>query len=79
MVGNDQFCKRLLLFLIEVEELAGIYFESAGELKDVIETDVLLPAFHFAHKVAVDFYQPSQFFLGQVSFCAYGTQACAER
>lgn len=70
---------RLALFLVEVEELTGIYFEGAGELKDIVETDVLFPAFHFAHEIAVDLDHLAQLFLGQVSFRAYGTQACAER
>ena len=67
------------LFLVKVEEIAGIYFESAGELKDIVETDVLFSAFHFAHKITVDLDHLAQLFLGQASFRAYSTQACAER
>jgi hypothetical protein len=68
-----------LLFLVKVKEITGIYFESAGELKDIIETDVLFSAFHFADEITVDLYHLAQLFLGQLSFRAYGTQACAER
>lgn len=67
------------LSLIEVEEVAGIYFESAGELKDIIQADILLSAFHFTHKIAVDLDHGAQFLLGQLPFRAYGTQTCAER
>ena len=49
--GHGQFFSTfLLLFLVEVEELTGIYFKGAGELKDIVETDVLFPAFHFARR-----------------------------
>lgn len=68
-----------LLPLIEIEEIAGIYFESAGELKDVIETDILFTAFHFTNEITVDLDHGAQLFLGQLPFRAYGTQTCAER
>lgn len=67
------------LFLVEIKEIARIYFERAGELKDIIETDVLFSAFHFADEITIDFYHLAKLFLGQLSFRAYGTQACAER
>jgi hypothetical protein len=67
------------LFLVEIEEIAGTYFESAGELKDIVKTDILFSTFHFAHEITVDLYQGAQLFLGQEPFRAYGTQTCAER
>src|SRR3954454_14939951 len=42
------------LFLVAVEEIAWVDFQSAGELKNVVEADVLLAAFYFAHKIPVD-------------------------
>ena len=64
---------------VEIEEVAGIYLESAGELKDIIEADILFSAFHFTDEIAVDLYHLAQLFLGQAPFRAYGTQTCAER
>jgi hypothetical protein len=67
------------LFLIEVEEVAGIDLQGAGELKDIVEADILLSALHFSDEITVDLYHLAKRFLGQVPFRAYGTQACAER
>lgn len=67
------------LFLVEVEEVAGVDFQGARELKDVVETDVLFSAFDFADEITVDLYHLAKLFLGQVSFRADGTQPCAER
>jgi hypothetical protein len=54
MVGNNQVRgAKVLLFLVEVKQITGIYFESAGELKNIVETDVLFSAFHFADKITV--------------------------
>ena len=61
------------LSLVEIEEIARTYFESASELKDVIETDILFSAFYFTHEIAVDLYHLAQLFLGQAPFRAYGT------
>jgi hypothetical protein len=69
----------VFLSLVEIEEIAGIYLESAGELEDIVETDILFSAFHFANEITVDVYHLAQLFLGQVPFRAYGTQTCAER
>lgn len=65
--------------LVEIEEIAGAYLESAGELKDIVKTDILLSAFHFTHEITVDLDHGAQLFLGQTPFRAYGTQTCAER
>ena len=78
-VGSDVFGSGVLLFLVEVEQIAGIDFQSAGELKDIVETDVLLSALYFTDKITVDLDHLAQLFLRQVLFRAYGTQACAER
>jgi hypothetical protein len=69
----------VFLSLVEIEEIAGIYLESAGELEDIVETDILFPAFHFANEITVDLDHAAQLFLGQAPFRAYGTQTCAER
>lgn len=68
-----------LLSLVEIEEVAGIYFESTGELKDIIEADILFSAFHLSNEITVDLDHGAQLFLGQAPFRAYGTQTCAER
>jgi len=68
-----------LLFFVEVKEIAGIDFQCAGKLKDIVETDVLFSALHFTDEIAVDLDHLPKLFLGQLSFRAYGTQACAER
>jgi hypothetical protein len=68
-----------LLSLVEIEESAGTYLESAGKLKDIIEADILFTAFHLADKITVDLDHGAQLFLGQAPFRAYGTQTCAER
>jgi hypothetical protein len=34
-------CKQGFLMLIEVEEIAGIYFECAGELENIVDADIL--------------------------------------
>ena len=65
--------------LVEIEEIAGTYFESAGELKNIIETDILFTAFHLSDEITVDLDHCAQLFLGQAPFRAYGTQTCAER
>ena len=65
--------------LIEIKEVAGTYFERAGKLKDVIETDILFSTFHFTDEITVDLDHDAQLFLGQLPFRAYGTQTCAER
>jgi hypothetical protein len=65
--------------LVEIEESAGTYFESAGELKNIIEADILFTAFHLSHEITVDLDHGAQLFLGQAPFRAYGTQTCAER
>jgi hypothetical protein len=67
------------LFLVEVEQIAGIYLEGAGELKDIVQADVLFSAFYFTHEITVHLDHLAKLFLGQLSFRAYGTQACAER
>lgn len=55
--GSDRFCKRRFsLFLVEVEEIAGIDFQGARELEDVVETDILFSALHFADEITVDLY-----------------------
>lgn len=54
--GSDRFCKRRFLFLVEVEEIAGIDFQGARELEDVVETDILFSALHFADEVTIDLY-----------------------
>jgi hypothetical protein len=71
--------QKSFLSLVEIEEIARTYFESAGELKDVIETDILFTAFHFTDEIAIDLDHGAQLFLGQLPFRAYGTQTCAER
>jgi hypothetical protein len=71
--------RAVFLFLIEVEELAGIDLQGAGELKDIVEADILLSALHFSNEITVDLYHLAKRFLGQMPFRAYGTQACAER
>lgn len=71
--------QRWQLFLVEVKEIARTNFQCAGQLKDIVETDVLSSAFHFADEITVDLDHLAKLFLGQVSFRAYGTQACAER
>jgi hypothetical protein len=68
-----------LLSLVEIEESAGTYFESAGELKNIIEADILFTAFHLSDEITVDLDHGAQLFLGQAPFRAYGTQTCAER
>jgi len=68
-----------LLFFVEVKEIAGADFQCAGKLKDIVETDVLFSALHFTDEIAVDLDHLPKLFLGQLSFRAYGTQACAER
>jgi hypothetical protein len=67
------------LFLVEVKEIAGTDLQCAGQLEDIVETDILLSALHFTDEITVDLDHLAQLFLGQVSFRAYGTQACAER
>jgi hypothetical protein len=67
------------LSFVEIEEIAGTDFESAGKLKDIIETYILLSAFHFTDEITVDLYHGAQLFLGQAPFRAHGTQTCAER
>lgn len=67
------------LSLIEIEESAGTYLESAGELEDIIETDILFTAFHLSDEITIDLDHGAQLFLGQAPFRAYGTQTCAER
>lgn len=44
------------LFLIEVEKVARIDFQGPGELKDIVEADILLSALHFANEITVDLY-----------------------
>ena len=76
---HSSFAELLLLFLVEIKEIAWTDFQGAGELENIVETDVLLSAFNFAHEIAVDLDHLAKLFLGQESFRAYGTQACAER
>ena len=78
-VGSDGSGNGARLLLVEVEEIAGTDFQCAGELEDIVETDILFSAFHFTHEIAVDLDHLPKLFLGQLSFRAYGTQACAER
>ena len=67
------------LSLVEIEESAGTYLESASELKNIIEADILFTAFHLSDEITVDLDHGAQLFLGQAPFRAYGTQTCAER
>jgi hypothetical protein len=71
--------ERCSLFLVEIKEIAGTNFQCAGKLKDIVETDILFSALHFTHEITVDLDHLPKLFLGQLSFRAYGTQACAER
>lgn len=71
--------KGCFLFLIKVEEVAGIDFQGTGELKNIVKADILLSALHFSDEITVDLYHLAKLFLRQVPFRAYGTQACAER
>jgi hypothetical protein len=68
-----------LLSLVQIEESAGADFKGAGELKNIIEADILLTAFHLSDEITVDLDHGAQLFLGQAPFRAYGTQTCAER
>ncbi len=44
------------LFLVEIEEIAGIDFQGARELEDIVETDILFSALHFADEIPIDLY-----------------------
>lgn len=68
-----------LLFLVEIEEIPGIYFESAGELENIVYADILLSALHRAHKVAIDLDHLAKLFLGKAALRAQGAETFAER
>ena len=70
---------QIVLFLRAVKEIAGTDFQSAGELKDIVETDILLAALHFADEIPVNLYHFAKLFLGKAAFRADGTEAFAER
>ena len=76
-----EFYRNFPMFFISCRDRTnrGIYFEGAGKLKDIVETDILFPALHFAHEITVHLDHLAKLFLGQLSFRAYSTQACAER
>lgn len=71
--------RETFLSFVEIEESAGTYLESASELENIIEADILFTAFHLSDEIAVDLDHSAQLFLGQAPFRAYGTQTCAER
>jgi hypothetical protein len=67
------------LLLIEIEEIAWVYLESAGKLENVVYTDILLSPFHRGHEIAINFDHLAEFFLGKAALRAQGTKAFAER
>jgi hypothetical protein len=71
--------KTAFLSLVAVKEIAGIDFESAGELQDIVEANILFTPFHFADEITVHLYQLAKLLLGQAALRADGTQAFAER
>jgi hypothetical protein len=71
--------KTILSLGIVVKKVAGIDFQGAGKLEDIIETNVLPSALHFADKIPVCLYHLTELLLRKTAFRADGTQACAER
>jgi len=65
--------------LVEIEEIAWVYLESAGQLENVVYTDILLSAFHRGHKIAIGLDHLAELFLGKAAFRAQGTETFAER
>jgi len=65
--------------LVEIEEIAWIYLESAGKLENVVYTDILLSAFDACHKIAIRLDHLAELFLGKAALRAQGTETFAER
>ncbi len=65
--------------LVEIEEIAWIYLESAGKLENVVYADILLSALDRGHEIAISVNHLAERFLGKAALRAQGTETFAER